>query len=166
MLSQARRENGIDEEAAAARIGDAWMNEYCFDDIRIGQTEGFQKEITVGMEDSFREITGDINPLHRDDAFAVEVGDGKFNNHVSFGMLTASLYSTLGGVYLPGKYSLIHSIDHISFKKPVFAGDVLTVTGTVKEKYDDLKLICVSVKITNQDGQVVSKADMKILVLK
>lgn len=142
------------------------MNEYRFDDIMIGQTESFQKEITVEMEDSFREITGDTNPLHWDDAFAMEVGNGKFKSHVSFGMLTASFYSTIGGVYLPGKYSLIHSIDNLSFKKPVFVGDVLTVTGTVKEKYDDLKLICVSVKITNQDGQVVSKADMKILVLK
>lgn len=142
------------------------MNEYCFEDIRIEQTESFQKEITVGMEDAFREITGDTNPLHRDDVFAVEVGNGKFKSHVSFGMLTAAFCSTLAGVYLPGKYSLIHSIDNLSFKKPVFAGDVLTVTGTVKKKYDDLKLICVSVKITNQDRKVVSKADMKILVQK
>lgn len=147
-------------------LGGAWMNEYCFEDIQIGQTESFQKKITVGMEDSFREITGDTNPLHRDDAFAIEVGNGKFKSHVSFGMLTASFYSTLAGMYLPGKYSLIHSINNLSFKKPVFTGDVLTVTGTVKEKYDDLMLICVSVKITNQDGIVVSEADMKILVQK
>ncbi|MCH5339956.1 MAG: MaoC family dehydratase N-terminal domain-containing protein [Acetatifactor sp.] len=142
------------------------MNEYCFEDIQIGKTESFQKKITVEMENSFREITGDTNPLHWDDAFAIEVGNGKFKSHVSFGMLTASFYSTLAGKYLPGKYSLIHSIDNLSFKKPVFVGDVLTVTGTVKEKYDDLKLICVSVTVTNQDEKVVSKADMKILVQK
>lgn len=142
------------------------MNEYCYDDIRIGQTESFQKEITARMEDSFREITGDTNPLHRDDAFAMEIGNGKFKGHVSFGMLTASFCSALAGVYLPGKYSLIHSIDNLSFKKPVFVGDVLTVTGTVKEKYDGLKLISVSVNVTNQDGKVVSKANMKILVQK
>lgn len=142
------------------------MNEYIFSDIQIGQTESFQEEITVEMENSFREITGDVNPLHRDDSFAVKVGNGKYKAHVSFGMLTASFCSTLAGVYLPGKYSLIHSIDKLSFMKPVFAGDVLTVTGTVKEKNDDLKLICVSVRITNQDEKVVSKAGMKILVLK
>ena len=76
------------------------MNEYCFEDIQIGQTESFQKEITVEMEDSFRKITGDTNPLHWDDVFAIEVGNGKFKSHVSFGMLTASFYSTLaGGVF-------------------------------------------------------------------
>lgn len=80
-------------------------------------------------------------------------------------MLTASLYSTLAGVYLPGKYSLIHSIDNISFKKPVYAGDTLTITGTVKEKQEDLNLILVSVKIMNQNQKLVSKAEMKILVL-
>lgn len=142
------------------------MNEYRFKDIYIGQTESFNKEITVGMENSFREITGDINPLHSDDAFAIEMGNGKFTGHVSFGMLTASLYSTLAGVYLPGKYSLIHSIENLSFKKPVFAGDMLTVIGSVNEKWEDLKLIRVGVKVLNQYGKVVSKADMKILVLK
>ena len=98
--------------------------------------------------------------------FIGTISGGRFQSHVTFGMLTASLYSTLAGVYLPGKYSLIHSIDRISFNKPVFAGDVLTVTGTLTGKQDDLKLIQVAVKITNQDGKCVSKADMKILVQK
>lgn len=142
------------------------MNEYEFNDLQIGQTEGFQKEITAEMENAFREITGDMNPLHKDDEFAEEVGKGRFKSHVSFGMLTASLYSTLAGVYLPGKYSLIHSIDNLSFKKPVYAGDILTVTGTVCGKQEDLKLILVTAKISNQDGKTVSKADMKILVQK
>ena len=142
------------------------MNEYTFEQIEIGHKESFVKTITTEMEDAFRKMTGDENPLHKVDSFAVEIGEGKFKSHVTFGMLTASLYSTLAGVYLPGKYSLIHSIANISFKKPVFAGDELTVTGVVKDKQDELKLLLVEVKITNQNGKVVSKADMKILVQK
>lgn len=142
------------------------MNEYTFDEIMGGQIECFSKEITTEMEDAFRKITGDVNPLHSDDDYAVRIGNGRFKSHVSFGMLTASLYSTMAGVYMPGKYSLIHSIDNISFKNPVFVGDVLTVTAVVTGKQNDLKLIQVSVKITNQNQKVVSKADMKILVQK
>ena len=142
------------------------MREYCFNEIQIGQTEEFTREITWEMENSFRDITGDYNPMHQDDAFAREVSDGRFQGHISFGMLTASLYSTMAGMYLPGKYSLIHSIEKISFKTPVFVGDVLTVTGKVKAKHEDLKLIQVDVKIKNQNEKVVSKADMKILVQK
>ena len=142
------------------------MREYTFDEIEVGLEESFTKEITVEMEDMFRAITGDENPLHKDDAYAKEVGGDKFPSHVAFGMLTASLYSTLAGMYLPGKYSLIHSLEKVDFKKPVFAGDVLTVTGTVKEKQDDLKLILVDAVIRNQNNKVVSKTCMKVLVQK
>ena len=142
------------------------MKEYTFDELYVGQTESFTKEMTTEMEDMFRRITGDENPLHRDDGYATEVGNGKFPSHVTFGMLTASLYSTLAGMYLPGKYSLIHSFEKLDFKKPVFAGDVLSVSGTIKEKQDDLKLIMVDAIIKNQNQKTVSKALIKIIVQK
>lgn len=142
------------------------MNDYCFSDIRIGMKESFQREITSEMEDMFRQLSGDENPLHKQDDFATEISDNKFKKHVSFGMLTASLYSTMAGVYLPGKNSLIHSFDEISFLKPVYAGDVLTVEGEVEDKSEGLNLIRIKVKITNQDKKTVSKAKMKVLVLK
>jgi acyl dehydratase len=138
------------------------MNEYKYEEINVGQTVQFSKEITTHMEDLFRELSDDVNPLHIDDDFARE--GGAYDRHICFGMMTASLLSTLAGVYLPGKYSLIHSVDNISFKNPVYAGDTLTITGTVKEKQDDLKLLIVGVKITNQSGKAVLKANMKIIV--
>ncbi len=140
------------------------MNEYKYDEIDVGLSESFTIQITAKMEDMFREITGDYNPLHRDDVFAKEVSRGRFDSHVSFGMLTASLYSTIAGMYLPGKYSLIHSLERVDFKSPVFVGDELTVTGTVKEKQDELKLLLLSVVIRNQNNKIVSKASMKVLV--
>lgn len=73
------------------------MNEYRFADIAIGMEASFQKTITTEMEDAFREISGDENPLHRDDAFAREISGGKFSGHAAFGMLTASMYSTMAG---------------------------------------------------------------------
>ena len=67
---------------------------------------------------------------------------------------------------MPGKYSLIHSVDQISFKKPVYAGDVLTVRGTVEDKQDGLNLIKLKVRITNQENKCVMTAGMKVLVQK
>lgn len=141
------------------------MREYRFEDIFIGMQESFTAPITVSMEDAFREMTGDDNPLHRDDAFAREIGGGKWKGHVTFGMLTASLYSTLAGMYLPGKYSLIHSLD-TKFLKPVYAGDELTVTGTVAKMHEELKLIEIKAQMTNGEGVCVSKANIKVLVQK
>lgn len=142
------------------------MHEYKLDEISVGQREYFSKEITLEMEDMFRKITGDDNPLHYDDKFAIEIGKGKFKEHAVFGMLTASLYSTFAGMYLPGKYSLIHSFEELSFLTPVFAGDILTVEGVVIDKNAALRMIRVKLLIKNQDGKAVSRAKMKILVLK
>ncbi len=142
------------------------MREYKFAELSVGMKESFEKEITPEMEHAFRDISGDDNPLHRDDAFARETGNGKFPQHAVFGMLTASFYSTMAGMYLPGKYSLIHSFDEISFLKPVFTGDILTVTGEVTEKEEGMGLIRLKVMIRNQKNQLVSRARMKVLVLK
>jgi len=81
-------------------------------------------------------------------------------------MLTASFYSTVAGMYLPGKYSLIHSFDEISFMKPVFVGDELTVNAEVIDKDEALKMIRLKIIIKNQDNKKVSRAKMKVLVMK
>lgn len=142
------------------------MNEYSFKDIEIGAKASFARVITSEMEKAFREISGDENPLHMDDVFAQEISDGKFQCHVAYGMLTASLYSTVAGMYLPGKYSLIHSFDELSFMSPVFVGDKLTVEAVVTDKDEALMLIRLKVIIKNQDNKKVSKARMKVLVMK
>ena len=142
------------------------MNEYTLQELKVGMTASFTHKITKEMEDAFRTITGDENPLHQDDAFAREVSAGKFSGHAAFGMLTASLYSTMAGMYLPGKYSLIHSLEELSFTRPVFVGDELTVNGEIVDVDEALRLIRLKVTIRNQAQKVVSKAKMKVLVMK
>ena len=142
------------------------MNDFAFAEIEIGMLASFTKQITKEMEDSFRIITGDENPLHKDDAFAIEISNGKFKEHITFGMLTASLCSTVAGIYLPGRYSLIHSLDEVSFMKPVFVGDTLTVLAEVVDKNESLKMIRIKVIINNQENKNVSRAKMKVLLMK
>lgn len=142
------------------------LNEYCFEDITIGMKESFQVTITRKMEECFRELSGDKNPLHYDDNFCNVVTEGKLSRHVSYGMLTASFYSTVAGMYIPGKYSLIHSFEEISFMKPVFEDDVLSIISEVIDKEESIKMIRVKSVIKNQSNQSVSRAIMKILVLK
>lgn len=142
------------------------MNEYTISELEVGMKASFTKKITKEMEDSFRNISGDENPLHKDDEFACQISQGKFPEHAVFGMLTASLYSTIAGMYLPGKYSLIHSFEELSFLKPVFVDDELTVEGEVIDKNEDLGLIRIKVSIKNQNNKSVSRAKMKVLVMK
>ena len=103
------------------------MRAYGIKDITVGMSESFQVNITEDMMQKFFDITGDENPLHMSGDFAKSRG---FEDRVVYGMLTASLISTLGGCYLPGKFCLIQGIE-VKFAKPVFIGDELVVTGKI-----------------------------------
>lgn len=134
------------------------MNEYRYNDVVIGMEEHFTTTITQKMMDAFCAITGDTNPLHSDDTFAIVRG---FPSRVGYGMLTASFLSTLAGVYLPGRNSLIHEIK-IEFPKPVFVGDELVISGTVTEKNDLFKTFTVKVIVRNAAGEKVCRGKMKM----
>lgn len=137
------------------------MNEYTYDEIIIGQEEAFQVTVTEEMMEQFLRITGDVNPLHRDAAYAAT---RQYVDKVVYGMLTASFFSTLAGVYLPGRYSLIHSVE-TKFLRPVYVGDMLTVSGTVKEKEDAYHMLLLNLLIKNRKGEKVVKGTMQVKVL-
>ena len=136
------------------------MNEYRFEDIVSAEENKdnctkaeFTVTVTEEMMKKFLDITGDVNPLHNDAGFAKSKG---FPGRVVYGMLTSSFYSTLAGVYLPGKYCILHSVE-TSFRFPVFIGDTLTVSGFVKTKHDTTKTMEISAQVVNQDGEKVGK---------
>ncbi len=134
------------------------MNNFTYEELELGHTESFSVTITQEMQDSFRAMTGDVNPLHSSEEFAKAKG---YDGVVVFGMLTSSLYSTLAGVYLPGEKSLVHSCE-AKFMKPVYIGDTLTVEGKVDEKNDTYGLIRIKAVIRNQNGVKVSKASLQV----
>ena len=137
------------------------MNEYTFDELAVGMSESFSVTVTPEMLDRFRTDTGDINPLHNDEAFALERG---YTGRVAYGMLTASFLSTLAGVYLPGKWCLIQRVE-TDFPRPVYPGDTLSISGTVKEKDDTFRNITIAVRIRNQAGDTVLRGKMRLGVL-
>ena len=137
------------------------MNEYTYEQIGEGHKESFDVMVTEEMMEDFLRITGDVNPLHRDAGYAVT---RNYADKVVYGMLTSSFYSTLAGVYLPGKYSLIHSVES-KFLRPVYVGDTLTVSGMVKEKEDAYRMLILNLLIQNQKGEKVSKGTMQIKML-
>lgn len=134
------------------------MNEYKFTDLKVGLTEEFEFEVTAEKVDLFRKLSGDYNSLHLDANFAREHG---FKDQVVYGMLSASLISTLGGVYLPGKYCLIQQIE-TKFLAPVFVGDILTVLGKVIELNDTVQRAVIKIEMRNQNNQKVVKAKLDV----
>lgn len=134
------------------------MNHYRITDIQIGLTEQFSTVITDDMMASFQKITGDTSPIHISETNAKNKG---FNDRVVYGLLTASFYSTLVGVHLPGEFAVLSSLD-ITFSNPVYINDTLTISGEVKEIDTQFNLIKLKVKITNQNGELVSRGTIRV----
>lgn len=137
------------------------MNRYGFEDLSIGMKESFSREVTADMVENFCRMTGDVNPLHTDEEFAKGKG---FKDRVVYGLLTTSFLSTLAGVYLPGERSLIREVD-VKMKKPVFIGDVLTVTGEVESIREGLGFFVMKVSIVNQNGDKVMRGTMQMGII-
>ncbi len=138
------------------------MNSYTLADITPGLTESFTVTITSEMMDAFYAISGDNSPIHMDAEYAAQRG---YPGRVVYGMLSASFFSTLAGVYLPGEHCLLHSVES-KFTKPVFIGDTLTITGKVSEVNEVFGEITIKAVITNQDGKKVTRGVIKAGVAK
>lgn len=129
------------------------MNHYTLAEMEPGLTQSFTVTISQEMMDAFLNLTGDCSPIHVDEEYAKGRG---YPGRVVYGMLGASFFSTLAGVYLPGEHCLLHGVE-CKFARPVFVGDTLTVSGTVTHVSEAVGEAEIKAVITNQDGKKVTR---------
>ena len=122
-----------------------------FDDLAVGQKTFFQKKITQADLSHFIKITGDLNPLHVDDSFAKQTF---FGQKIVHGMLSASLFSTLVGMHLPG-IGAIYKSQTLNFLRPVFIGDNLCAWFEITGIDPEAEIIEIRSWIENQDKEIV-----------
>lgn len=134
------------------------VKEYTFDECQLGLEESFDVLITEEIQQKFKEITGDVNPMHVDKVYVQSRG---YKDVLVYGMCTASFYSTLVGMYLPGKNALLLGLD-VQFPKPVYVGDKLTISGKIIERNEVYRRITIKADIYNQDRKKVSRAKITV----
>lgn len=134
------------------------MNNYTFEQMTVGLTESFSVTVTEEMHNSFTELSSDRNPMHMDADYAKQRG---FNDRIVYGMLSASFFSALAGMYLPGEHCLLLECSS-SFHKPVYIGDTLTITGKVSEVTEATRTARIKAVITNQKGEKVVKGKITV----
>lgn len=129
-------------------------------DIRVGNHAHFEHVFLEKDVQLFSELSGDTNPLHMDEVYATTTSFGK---RIVHGMLVASLCSRMVGMYIPGKRCLyLHQT--LAFKKPVFIGDILEVTGTVIAKSDATKVLAIGICIKKADT-IVLEGEARVQVM-
>jgi acyl dehydratase len=135
-------------------------NDLSFNDIKIGDYFYFNKIISKKDVLKFAELTGDYNPLHVDENYA---STSIFKINIIHGMFCASLFSTLVGMYCPGKRCLYLS-QNLNFRKPAFYNDILKISGEVIDKNISINTIKMKLKINRNDEIIViGEAVLKII---
>ena len=112
-----------------------------FEDLSIGLTESYEKEVKSSDVVGFAEITGDRNPIHLSEHFAAKT---PFGGRIAHGLYTASLISAVIGTRLPGP-GAIYMSQTLNFKAPVKIGDIVNASVEVVELVEKgrrVKLIC------------------------
>lgn len=120
-----------------------------FNDLKVGQKASLTKTITEEDLSHFIAITGDTNPHHVDEAFAKQTF---FGQKIAHGMLSASLFSTLVGMHLPG-IGAIYKSQTLEFLRPVFIGDTLCAWFEIVDIDMDKEEVIIKSWIENQDGK-------------
>jgi 3-hydroxybutyryl-CoA dehydratase len=116
--------------------------------------------VTPAQMRAFAELSGDVNPLHTDDAFARAK---KFDGAVVYGALLIAKVSQLIGMRLPGRDSVWVSIA-MDFRKPLFVDQPAQVEGTVAEVSASTGMVVLSL-VVRAHGKVLAKGRAEVLLV-
>ena len=130
-------------------------------DLSIGQKVEFTEVISELMVQEFAKLSGDYNPQHMDESYATKT---RFKKRICHGMLLASLFSRLVGMYLPGKHSLYFS-QSLNFLYPAFINDKVMVEGEIVKISRSTGIITLKTKITKDSNMELITGEAKVVVL-
>jgi 3-hydroxybutyryl-CoA dehydratase len=122
-------------------------------EIRIGDSEVYERTVTEADVVMFGGVSGDLNPAHFNESYAKET---MFKGRIVHGMLTASYFSTILGTLLPGP-GTIYLGQELKFTKPVRVQDTIKAVATVTEIMEEKNMIRLETIAYNQHGDIVVK---------
>jgi NAD(P)-dependent dehydrogenase (short-subunit alcohol dehydrogenase family)/acyl dehydratase len=97
------------------------------DELRVGATAEFSREITQADVDDFARNSGDRNPLHVDAAYAAATS---FSKPIAHGAFQIGLASAIAGMHLPGRRCLLTTIQ-ARFPAPLQVPTRVVVRGEI-----------------------------------
>lgn len=135
------------------------LNNLVLSEITVGFSKTYSKTLTQKDIILFAACSGDVNPVHLDKDYAATT---PFGEPIAHGMWTGALVSAAIATQLPGPGSVYRS-QTLNFKHPVKVGDTVTVTLTVSEIKERLKLVVLECEAHNQDGKLIAKGAAEVI---
>ena len=130
-----------------------------YNELEVGDQGEYSRTVTERDITLFGETSGDVNPVHFDEAYAKKT---IFKGRIAHGLWSAGLISTCIGTVMPGPGS-IYLGQTLDFKLPARFGDVLTAVVTISQKIDAKKLLIIDCVVSNQNGEVVLSGEARVI---
>ena len=130
-----------------------------FDEIRVGDSASLLRTLTPRDIQLFAIMSGDVNPAHVDPECAK---NSLFHEVIAHGMWGGALISTVLGTLYPGP-GTVYIDQSLHFSRPVTLGDTITVTVTVKEKFERTRHVILDCQCVNQEGRTVIRGTAEVL---
>lgn len=135
------------------------LENYTIAELTPGTRATYSKTLTREDIVLFARCSGDVNPVHLDADYAATT---PFGEPIGHGMWTGALVSAAIATRLPGPGSVYRS-QSLTFKAPVKVGDTVTVTLTVTDVKERVKLVTLDCEAHNQDGKLVAKGIAEVI---
>lgn len=121
-----------------------------YDELNTGDTASVTHLVTERDLSLFAAVSGDVNPVHLDEAFAVAT---PFKGRIAHGMFSGALISAAIACELPGP-GTIYIGQEMSFMRPVRLGDEVRVELEILEKLPKNR-VKIATRVFNQDNKQV-----------
>lgn len=132
-----------------------------FENLEVGQSAEILKIVSAADIDAFAAVSGDINPVHLDAAYAATT---PFGGRIAHGMLSGAYISAVLGTKLPGP-GAIYLSQSLKFRRPVKIGDPVVARVTV-QALDERRGHVTFTTACLVDGKTVVEGEAVIMVPK
>ena len=129
--------------------------------ISVGDTFAKTRQVTDELVRAFAEISGDYNPIHLDEEFAANT---RFGRRIAHGMLSGAFISAVLG-YEFHERKIVYLSQKMKFVSPVYIGDTITTTATVKNIRQERGIVTLETNCTNQDGTITVQGEAMVMIL-
>jgi phosphate acetyltransferase len=130
-----------------------------FEEIRLGDTASITKTLTKEDLEKFAALTGDLDPIHLDEGYAVKHNSGHL---AAQSIWSGLLASTLLGSELPGP-GTVYVSQKLDFIKTLKIGDTITLTIRANRKEPETHVVGFDCLCVNQRGETVMTGSASVV---
>ncbi len=129
--------------------------------IKVGHKASFSKTVSDADIVKFAEVSGDMNPVHLDQAYAAKT---RFKERIAHGMLSAGFISAALGTRLAPNATVVYLSQQLRFQRPVKIGDTITANCEVTALQPERRFVTVKTDCVNQSGEEVVTGEALVLL--